>query len=235
MYAKFKWDFLNGKSKSHIDLTVGFNCIVCHIFKLFTNQHFNYSMCWQTLGQIKSSIFKCHCKVCYPKFTRLFYWEEWRGMGKQRANFLQRQEIWHRQSLGMGPPGCFRPPLSPCDSAGVKQLLSMELNWVSFEVDLFLIREILPFMCLSPGCQVWTVRSHGSLGPLPVGGMDIFPEIWFDLVHSQPSAFCLAFSLTSSITAGLGKLSPGRCPWAASEFGKNVCILQTLCFITEGR
>lgn len=43
--------------------------------------------------------------------------------------------------------------------------------------------------------------------PLPIGGMDIFPEIWFDLAHSQPSAFCLAFSPTSSIPEGLGKLS----------------------------
>lgn len=151
MYAKFKWDFLNGKSKSHIDLTVGFNRIVCHIFKLFTNQHFNYSVCWQTLGQIKSSILKCHCQVCYPNIARLLLGrvEEWGN----RANFLQWQETWQTESLGVaaGLPGCFHPHshLGFCWSSS-----PWSCNWVSFEVDLCLIREIFPFMCLSPGCQV---------------------------------------------------------------------------------
>lgn len=95
------------------------------------------------------------------------------GLGKKRANFLQQQEIWHRRSLGIGLLRCFRPPLSPCNS-GVKQFLSMELNWVSFEVDLFLIREILPFMCLSPGYQAlctWKSVQPWVLSPSPL-------EVW---------------------------------------------------------
>lgn len=218
MYAKFKWDFLNGKSKSHIDLTVGFNCIVCHIFKLFTNQHFNYSVCWQTLGQIKSSILKCHCKVCYPKITRLLLGrvEEWGN----RASFLQRQESWHRQSLGVAA-GCFQSPLSPWDSAGLCSASPWSCNWVFLEVDFFLIREILPFMCLSPSCQVlftWAVCVPGVPRP-PL--LVRYGDISKNLLRPRPqsAAFCLAFSpLPASIpiTVQLGKLSPGRWLWAAS-------------------
>lgn len=161
MYAKFKWDFLNGKSKSHIDLTVGFNCIVCLIFKLFTNQHFNYSMCWQTLGQIKSSLFKCYCKVCYLKITRHLYWEEWRNGKTDLAWTVLRS----------GAARSFLPLLSPWASAGLTQATSpRNFGRVSFEVDSCLIREILPSMCLSPGCQAlftWTVCSPGVPRPSP--------------------------------------------------------------------
>lgn len=62
--------FLNGKSKSLIDLTVGFSRIVCHMLKLFTNQHFNYRVCWQTLGQTKSSISACCRRVSHPDISR---------------------------------------------------------------------------------------------------------------------------------------------------------------------
>ena len=160
MYAKFKWYFLNGKSQSHIDLTVGFNCIVCHIFKLFTNQHFNYSVCWQTLGQIKSSILKCCCKVCYPTITRLFYWGEWRKGKTEQTSEAASRFLTESQGVALPPPSW--PPLSPCDSAGLRQLPlhSWSACWVSFEVVSCLIGEILPFMCSSPGCQAlftWTV------------------------------------------------------------------------------
>lgn len=221
MYAKFKWDFLNGKSKSHIDLTVGFNCIVCHIFKLFTNQHFNYSVCWQTLGQIKSSILKCHCQVCYPDITRLLLGrvEEWGN----RANFLQWQETWQRESLGAAARAArmLPVPTRTLDSAGLHSASPWSCNWVSFEVDLFLIREIFPFMCLSPGCQVlftWTVCVPGVPRPPPLVR---YGDISKNLLRPRPqsAAFCLAFSpppTSIPITAQLGKLSPGRWPWAAS-------------------
>lgn len=71
-------------------------------------------------------------------------------------------------------------------------------NWVSFEVDLFLIREILPFVGLSPGCQAlftWTVCSLGSLGPpllLRCG------DVSRNLIRPQPqsAAFRLVFPHT---------------------------------------
>lgn len=160
--------------------------------------------------------------------------EEWEN---KEQTFCSDKRFGTDSPYRRGAARALPAPTLTFSSAGVKHLLSMELNWVSFEVDLFLIREILPFMCLSPGCQAlctWTVRSLESLDSLPVGGMDIFPEIWIDLVHTQPSAFCLAFSLTT-FTSGLGKLSSRRCPWAASESGKNFPILQILCFIIEGR
>lgn len=195
MYAKFKWDFLNGKSKSHIDLTVGFNCIVCHIFKLFTNQHFNYCVCWQALGQIKPSILKCRCKVCYPETTRVFA-----GSGGMKG--WGRSADCSRERLGAAGPGV-QPPGAPAPAALPPVALLVRgsaspwsCNWVSFEADLFLIRGILPFMCLSPGCQVlftWTVCSPRVPRPPPLLR---YGDISRNLTQPWPrsAAFCPAFS-----------------------------------------
>lgn len=93
--------FLNGKSKSLIDLTVGFSRIVCHMLKLFTNQHFNYRVCWQTLGQTKSSISDCCRQDSHPEISR-----RWRD-------------------------GEMRRPLSSQHSRGGQQLSCPALCWVS--------------------------------------------------------------------------------------------------------
>lgn len=84
--------FLNGKSKSLIDLTVGFRRIVCHMLKLFTNQHFNYRVCWQTLGQTKSSISACCRQVSHPDISRRWKDGEMRGP-------LSSQHIWGCQTF----------------------------------------------------------------------------------------------------------------------------------------
>lgn len=171
MYAKFKWDFLNGKSKSHIDLTVGFNCIVCHIFKLFTNQHFNYSVYWQTIGQIKSSILKCCCKVCNPKITRLFSWGEWRNEKTEQAS-------WRVLRFRTDSPKAWGCPVLPgphshlwfyrsqtATSSFMKCLLGFlwslfMFNWGN--VSLHVFKPWLPSIVYLNG-----VGSLGSLGPSP--------------------------------------------------------------------
>lgn len=218
MYAKFKWDFLNGKSKSHIDLTVGFNCIVCHIFKLFTNQHFNYSLHWQTLGQIKSSIWKSCRKVCYPENHKTVIGKKG-GMRNQEANFRQRwgdlpQTVLRCEAARI-LPGAPTPtsPLCWSEVAASPRIC----NWVSFEVDSCLIRQILPFECLSPSCQAlftWTPCSPRV--PVHVPFMVWRKDPSWHLIGPRPeSAASLPPLLpaphpcpTSPVPAGLGNLSP---------------------------
>lgn len=188
MYAKFKWDFLNGKSKSHIDLTVGFNCIVCHIFKLFTNQHFNYSMCWRAVGQIKSSILKCCSKAYYPKITRLLLgsMDDWE---KREPTFRSNGEMCHRRSWGVGCVDTSRPLLSPCDSAGLRQL---PLHETAPGFPLKLVHVSLGKYFPSCVCALVADRylleqciALGSLSPLSFCGIKIFPKFWLDLGQSQ--------------------------------------------------
>lgn len=169
MYAKFKWDFLNGKSQSHIDLTVGFNCIVCHMFKLFTNQHFNYSVCWQTLGQIKSSILKCCCKVCYPKIARLFYWGEWRNEETEQSSWSS-VAIPHRVLRRGVAPSLLAPTLTlwfcwsqTAASSFMRCLLGFlwsryMFNWGNTSLHVF--KPWLPSVV-----SLNSVGSLGSLGP----------------------------------------------------------------------
>lgn len=133
------------------------------------------------------------------------------------------------------PPRSQAPP-SPCDSVVCSSTTPWNRNCICFEADVVLIREALPFMCLSPACRVlftWTVCSPGVPRAPPLLRYGGISRNW---IQARPpsAAFCLVFLPTSWIATWLGEQSPGWWQGAAPVWKEFPYFTNALSHI-EGR
>lgn len=91
-----------------------------------------------------------------------------------------------------GCPDTFRAPTLTSRLCWSEEAASPQIcSWVSFEVDSCLIREILPFVCLSPSCQAlftWTLCSPRVPMHTPFYGMERRYFLTFDWALARVSS-----------------------------------------------